>query len=92
MKKKKAIQTTWSDNDDSSIDDEDIVGEPVVHDKKLKFKNFDHQRSKLLDVSPPYDLRILPYKSIKTSSVRSSDQESISEAKVVMMMMLSLEQ
>lgn len=47
------MQATWSDNDDLSIDDDNIVSGLVVYDKKLELKDFDDERSKSCDVSLP---------------------------------------
>lgn len=80
LKKKKAIQTTWSDNDDSSSDDEDTVGRLVVHDKKLKLEDSDDEISKSRDICPSRELHILPHDNVRTSSVKSTDEESNSEA------------
>lgn len=73
LKKKKAMQTIKSYNNDSSIDDEDIVG-GLVHDKRLKLEDSDDQILKSSDISSPCDLRILPYNNVKISSMKSSDE------------------
>lgn len=78
--KKKAIQTTWSDNDDSSSDDEDTVGRLVVHDKKLKLEDSDDEISKSCDIYLSRELHILPHDNVRTSSVKSTDKESNSKA------------
>lgn len=52
-KKKKAVQATWSDNDDLSIDDDNIVSGLVIYDKKLELEDSDDERSKSCDVSLP---------------------------------------
>lgn len=44
---------TQNDDDNSSINDEDIVGKFVVHDKKLRFENCDDERSKSQDLRSP---------------------------------------
>lgn len=74
------MQTTWSDNDNSSVDDEDIVGKLVVHVKKLKLKDFDDERPKSSDDCPSCDLCIL-FHNIKISSMKSINEECNSEAK-----------
>lgn len=66
LKKKKAIQITWSDNDDSSSDDEDTVGRLVVHDKKLKLEDSDDEISKSCDICPFRELHILPHDNVRT--------------------------
>lgn len=72
------MQMTWSDDDDSSINEvEVIVSELVVHDKKLRLQNFEDEISKSHDVSPFCGLWIISHNFFKASS----DEESISWAK-----------
>lgn len=47
------MQATWSDNDDLSIDDDNIVSGLIVYDKKLELEDSDDERSKSCDVSLP---------------------------------------
>lgn len=85
-------QTTWSDSDNWSIDDEDIFGKLVAHDKKLKLKNSNNGRPKSHDVSPPIDLQFFSYKATITSSVKSSNKNLFQDLKAVIILLLLLDQ
>lgn len=72
------MQMTWSDDDDSSINEEEVIFSGfVVHDKKLRLQNSDDEISKSHDVSPLCGLWIISHNFFKASS----DEQSISGAK-----------